>query len=62
MLNITALRARMKGLFLFCIYRHLANAVTEMKQSGIEVRLAKNARSEFTRYRAFLALLKAQRA
>ncbi len=38
MQNITALRARTKGLFLFCIYRHSANAVTEMERSGIEVR------------------------
>lgn len=34
------LRACTKGLFLFCIYRHSANAVTEMKRSGIEGHIA----------------------
>ena len=36
---MSALRARTKGLFLFCIYRHSVNAVTEIKRGGIEVRL-----------------------
>jgi len=37
----TVLRACTKGPFLFGIYRHLENAVTEMERSEIEVRVAK---------------------